>query len=68
MKKVYIFPGLLEGFSKKKCHFMNFFLKCNTKFILPTIFKNFDSDICCNSFYLFYEANINLSHSIMSKL
>ena len=36
---------------------------------MTTIFKKYQNNICFNSFYLFfYERNINITHSIMTKL
>ena len=35
---------------------------------MTTIFKNYDTNICFNGSYLFYEHNINVSYSIMIKL
>ena len=34
---------------------------------MTTIFENYNN-ICFNSFFFFYEQNINISHSIMTKL
>ena len=35
---------------------------------MTTIFKNYNTNICFNGSYLFYEHNINVSYSIMIKL
>ena len=58
---------LPEFFSENVKHFKFQFKKSlyqQLQCYMTTIFKNYDTNICVNSSYLFYDQNINISHSI----
>ena len=62
------FPYYWKDFWCKNVNSWNtkqsFINKCNA---MKAIFKIY-GNICFNSFYIFYEENINVSHSVMTKL